>query len=192
MKTKDMARYFCRFIRHFAGSLSASANDHRLDAVYRRGFGGVSGGRQRRRGWDDSGDGRMVGADCAKGRDSCRINGDADERHQFAGALTGQGNSTAEGFLTISPNEQYISLTGYDVAPGSATPSTAASTADNRTVGIVNVSNGHLDTSTVLSDASSGSSFRSAITTDGTNIWALGGARVEFATQRLGRQPRWR
>src|SRR5271156_6578543 len=60
--------------------------------------------------------------------------------------LTAQGNSTSEGLLTISPNEQYIALTGYGVAPGGATPSTAASTTDNRVVGIVNVSNGHLDT----------------------------------------------
>jgi hypothetical protein len=49
-------------------------------------------------------------------------------------ALTAQGNSTSEGLLTISPNEQYIALTGYGVAPGAATPSTAASTADNRVV----------------------------------------------------------
>jgi hypothetical protein len=91
-------------------------------------------------------------------------------------ALTAQGNSTSEGLLTISPNEQYIALTGYGVASGSATPSTAASTADNRVVGIVNVSNGQLDTSTALTDASTASSFRSAITTDGTDIWVDGGA----------------
>jgi hypothetical protein len=91
-------------------------------------------------------------------------------------ALTAQGNSTSEGLLTISPNEQYIALTGYGVTPGGATPSTAASTTDNRVVGIVNVSNGHLDTSTALTDASTASSFRSAVTTDGTNIWVDGGA----------------
>ena len=91
-------------------------------------------------------------------------------------ALTAQGNSTSEGLLTISPNEQYIALTGYGVAPGSATPSTAASTVDNRVVGIVNVSNGNVDTSTALTDASTASSVRSAITTDGTTIWVDGGA----------------
>jgi hypothetical protein len=98
-------------------------------------------------------------------------------------ALTAQGNSTSEGLLTISPNEQYISLTGYGVAPGAATPSTAASTAVNRVVGIVNVSNGNVDTSTALTDASTASSFRSAITTDGTNVWVDGGAGgVRFTT----------
>lgn len=91
-------------------------------------------------------------------------------------ALTAQGNSTAEGFLTISPNEQYIALTGYAVAPGIGTPSTSTSATANRTVGIVNVSNGSLDTSTALTDASSASSFRSAITTDGSSVWVLGGA----------------
>ncbi len=91
-------------------------------------------------------------------------------------ALTAQGNSTSEGLLTISPNEQYISLTGYGVAPGSATPSTAAASTVNRVVGIVNVSNGNVDTSTALTDASTASSVRSAITTDGTTIWVDGGA----------------
>ena len=91
-------------------------------------------------------------------------------------ALTAQGNATSEGLLTISPNEQYLGLTGYGVAPGSATPSTAASSTDNRVVGIVNVANGSVDTSTALTDASSTSSFRSAITTDGTSIWLDGGA----------------
>lgn len=89
-------------------------------------------------------------------------------------ALTGQGNATSEGLLTISPNEQYLALVGYGVAPGSASPSTAS--ADSRVVGIVNVSNGHLDTSTALTDASTTSSFRSAVTTDGTSIWVTGGA----------------
>jgi len=98
--------------------------------------------------------------------------------------LTAQGNSTSEGLLTISPNEQYLALTGYGVNPGSATPSTAASTADNRVVGIVNVSNGHLDTSTALTDASTASSFRSAITTDGNSIWLSGGAGgVRYTTK---------
>lgn len=92
-------------------------------------------------------------------------------------ALTANGPSTSEGLLTISPNEQYIALTGYDAASGLTTnASTATSAAINRTVGILNVSNGHLDTSTALTDASSASSVRSAVTTDGTSIWVDGGA----------------
>jgi hypothetical protein len=91
-------------------------------------------------------------------------------------ALTAQGNSTSEGLLTISPNEQYIALTGYDTTPGLSNPSTVTAATVNRTVGILNVANGHLDTSTALTDASSASSVRSAITTDGTNIWVDGGA----------------
>jgi hypothetical protein len=91
-------------------------------------------------------------------------------------ALTAQGNSTSEGLLTISPNEQYIAFTGYDTTPGLSNPSTVTAATVNRTVGILNVANGHLDTSTALTDASSASSVRSAITTDGTNIWVDGGA----------------
>ncbi|HTS19163.1 MAG TPA: PEP-CTERM sorting domain-containing protein [Verrucomicrobiae bacterium] len=96
-------------------------------------------------------------------------------------ALTAQGNSASEGLLTISPNEQYIAITGYGVAPGAASPSTTA--ADSRVVGILNVANGHLDTSTALTDESTTSSFRSAITTDGTKIWVTGGATgVRYTT----------
>jgi len=91
--------------------------------------------------------------------------------------LTANGASTSEGLLTISPNEQYIALTGYDSVSGlSNNAPTATSALVNRTVGILNVSNGQLDTSTALTDASSASSVRSAITTDGTNIWVDGGA----------------
>jgi hypothetical protein len=99
-------------------------------------------------------------------------------------ALTAQGASTSEGLLTISPNEQYLALTGYGVAPGYLNPSTAAASTVNRVVGIVNVSNGNVDTSTALTDASTASSFRSAITTDGSSVWVTGGAGgVRYTTK---------
>ena len=87
--------------------------------------------------------------------------------------LTSRGNSTTEGYMSLSTDGQYLTLIGYDVAPGTASPQTAAGV--GRTVGRITVGSNAIDTTTLLSDGSfSGSSPRGAASTNGTDIW-LGG-----------------
>ena len=90
--------------------------------------------------------------------------------------LTASGTASSEGGLSISPDGQYVALTGYNAAAGTAGVSSAASATINRTVGIVNVVTGNIDTSTALTDAPSANNIRSAVTTNGTDIWLAGAA----------------
>ena len=88
--------------------------------------------------------------------------------------LTGSGNALSEGQLSLSPNGEYLALTGYDSVPTtSGTISATTSTAVPRTVAIVGPT-GSVNSSTALTDFSSGDNVRSAVTTDGTNIWVSG------------------
>ncbi len=90
--------------------------------------------------------------------------------------LTLAGNSTSEGFLQISTNSQYLTLAGYGAIPGTATPNTATAATVARVVGRVEISSGNVNTTTALGDAYNGSNVRSAITTNGTDIWTGGNA----------------
>ena len=83
--------------------------------------------------------------------------------------LTASGTATSEGLLTLSSDGSALVLTGYNVAVGTA--SVASSTA-SRTVGLVSVGTGNVDTTTTL-NTFSGNNIRSAAS-DGTNIWAAG------------------
>jgi hypothetical protein len=92
-------------------------------------------------------------------------------------ALTATGLSTSEGEIVRSANGKYLTLTGYDAAPGTTAPgglSLTASlpTAVARTVGVVD-GNGTVDTSTTLSDGPA--IVRSATTLDGAHFWVAGG-----------------
>lgn len=78
-----------------------------------------------------------------------------------------------EGYLTLSPDGQFLALGGYDAAPGYAAVATSAYTAVKRVVGLVNV-DGIINTSTTL-NTFSGVSIRSAVTSNGYDIWAAGG-----------------
>ena len=90
--------------------------------------------------------------------------------------LIASGTSSSEGLLTRSSNGQYLILTGYasDI-PGAASLSGTASATVNRTIGLVDY-NGIINTTTALTDAATGSSPRSAISSNGTNLWHTGGA----------------
>lgn len=95
-------------------------------------------------------------------------------------ALTASGTATSEGELTISPNGQYVTLTGYDTGVGTAAVSGTAAASINRTVAVVGL-NGSIDTTTHLSDFADKNNPRSAVTTDGKTIYvggAAGGVRV--------------
>ncbi len=76
--------------------------------------------------------------------------------------------------MTLSPNGQYLALTGYDTGINYAgIISQSTSTAVPRTVAIVGPS-GSVNSATALTDFSSGDNIRSAVTSDGTNIWVAG------------------
>jgi hypothetical protein len=87
--------------------------------------------------------------------------------------LTASGSATSEGFLTLSDDRQYIMLTGYDAAVGTAAIVGSTSVSVNRVVGRVDIF-GNFDTSTALTDFASGSNPRSAASTDGNSIWVSG------------------
>lgn len=96
-----------------------------------------------------------------------------------ANNLVASGTATSEGFLTISPNGQWISLTGYDTAPlGTSVVSSSAA----RSV-VVYGRNGLLNSQSNFTDFGVGNNPRSAVTTDGVNLW-MGGAAggVRYAT----------
>jgi hypothetical protein len=89
--------------------------------------------------------------------------------------LVASGTATSEGLLTVSPNGQYVSLTGYNASiPTTGLAGTSSATV-NRSVAVIPVSTG-IAGFTSLSDFASGNNPRSAVTTDGTSIWVTGGA----------------
>ena len=65
--------------------------------------------------------------------------------------LIASGTASSEGFLTVSPNGQYVTLTGYAVNPGGTTSLTATTAA--RTIGILDVTTGVVDTTTEIGRA---------------------------------------
>jgi beta-lactamase superfamily II metal-dependent hydrolase len=88
--------------------------------------------------------------------------------------LVSSGTSV-EGFITRSTDNQYLLLTGYDAATGAAAISGTTGAVASRVVGRIDVS-GTIDTTTALTDFASTSSPRSAVSTNGTDLWFAGGA----------------
>jgi hypothetical protein len=91
----------------------------------------------------------------------------------LSNALTASGTATSEGLLTLSGNGSFLVLTGYAAATGTAAVATTLSAATARTVGLVNVNTGAIDTSTAL-NTFSGNNIRSAVSSNGTDIWVAG------------------
>lgn len=89
--------------------------------------------------------------------------------------LTASGTATTEGLLTRSTDGQYLMLTGYDAALGTASITSSASATVNRVIGRVDAA-GNINTTTALNDAATGSNPRSATSTNGTDLWISGGA----------------
>lgn len=83
------------------------------------------------------------------------------------------GTATSEGHMTRSTDGHYLVLAGYAATPGTAAISSTTSAAVNRVVARVDAL-GNVDTSTRLDAAFSGSSVRSAATTDGSTLWVGG------------------
>jgi hypothetical protein len=87
--------------------------------------------------------------------------------------LTMSGTSTSDGGLTLSPDGQYLSLAGYDAAPGTANVTSSSALLNNRIAALV-TQNGSINTTTRISDAYDASNIRSAVTNDGTSFWCAG------------------
>ncbi len=83
------------------------------------------------------------------------------------------GTGGRDGYLTLSPDGKYLAFAGYRKDAGGAAPSGDTATVTPRVVGIVNAA-GVADTSTALTNFSTTVAFRSAVTTDGTNIYVTG------------------
>ncbi len=92
-----------------------------------------------------------------------------------ATACTQSGSATSEGFLTRSVDGKRLVFVGYRADAGlAAVVSTTA--ANNPRVVAVADCNGAVDTSTALSDAYSANNIRSAVSTNGTDLWTAGTA----------------
>jgi hypothetical protein len=90
--------------------------------------------------------------------------------------LTVRGNSSTESYMHLSTNGQYLVMGGFSAAPGTATPQSAGVGAA-RVIGRVQLSNftaAGIDTTTALTDAYLGDSFRSVASVDGSAFW-MGG-----------------
>ena len=87
--------------------------------------------------------------------------------------ITMTGNSTSEGALFRSTDKHFLTFVGYDAAVGTATPGTTSAATINRVVAVANNA-GVINTTTALSNANNNNQIRSAISTNGTDIW-IGG-----------------
>jgi hypothetical protein len=86
--------------------------------------------------------------------------------------LTNTGNGSSEGMLTLSADGRFLVTTGYDAPVGTAAAAATAATVP-RTVARISSSR-TIDISTVLTDAFSGNTIRSAASVDGSAFWVAG------------------
>ncbi len=85
--------------------------------------------------------------------------------------LTLSGTAASEGSLSLSANNDYLVLAGYDTAAGGTTQG-------GSTVGLVN-GNGLVDTSTTTA-LLTGNNTRGAASVDGTSVWVAGADGVVY------------
>jgi len=98
--------------------------------------------------------------------------------------LTNSGTATSEGFITLSTDGTFLTMAGYGVGTGTATPQSSAPDVVPRVLGRIDVPTGAIDTSNKFStpnspgpsDAFSGSNPRSAVATNSGNAWMAGNA----------------
>lgn len=88
--------------------------------------------------------------------------------------LTAAGIGTSEGLLNLSTDGQYLVFTGYNAAVGTASIGGSPSATRPRTIGLV-MYDATINTTTALTDFSSGGPVRAAVSTNGTDLWACGG-----------------
>jgi hypothetical protein len=95
-------------------------------------------------------------------------------------ALVASGTATSEGLISLSTDEHYVLLSGYDSSLPASSSLAGSSVA--RVVGRLDAL-GNVDTSTALTDWAPGNNPRSVASTDGMNLWVAGAAGgVRFTT----------
>ncbi len=97
-------------------------------------------------------------------------------------ALTLGGTASSEGSINLSGNGQWLTLAGYNLAPGIATPASTASAVTSRVIARVDM-NANRDTTTQITNSFSTGTMRSAVTEDGADFWASGSnSGVQYVT----------
>ncbi|QMU76143.1 hypothetical protein GXW83_10745 [Streptacidiphilus sp. PB12-B1b] len=86
-------------------------------------------------------------------------------------AFTDAGTANSDGELTLSANGQYLLAAGYDSPVGTA----GVTSTDAVTVARA-AADGTVDTSTALPSFAAGNNVRSAVSSNGTDIWVAGAA----------------
>jgi hypothetical protein len=89
--------------------------------------------------------------------------------------LFASGTATSEGLLTLSGDDNWLMTTGYDSTSTQTKVGETKSATTPRTIARIGAG-GEIDTSTALTDAANENNVRSAVTSDGTNIWVGGAA----------------
>jgi len=93
----------------------------------------------------------------------------------FGPNLVASGTATSEGLLSLSPDGNFLALTGYNrQLGGTGSLASTGSAVVNRTVAVVNAAG--TPTFTLLSDFADGNNPRSAVTPDGKSVYVAGGA----------------
>jgi hypothetical protein len=94
--------------------------------------------------------------------------------------ICASGTATSEGLLTRSPNGLYLTFTGYAAATGTTSIAGTASATVPRVVGIIDYQK-NINTSTALTDFSTGNNIRSALY-NGTNLWVAGTTGISITS----------
>jgi hypothetical protein len=97
--------------------------------------------------------------------------------------LIASGTASSECGITRSDDGKFLIVTGYgSTIPAASSLSGSTGATVNRVVGIVDAA-GIVNTSTALTDYASGNNPRSAVSTNGTDLWLAGGTGgVRYAT----------
>jgi len=94
--------------------------------------------------------------------------------------ISASGTATSEGLITRSPNGLYLTFTGYGATAGTASIATSASATVPRVVGVIDYQK-NINTSTALTDFSTGNNIRSALY-NGTNLWVAGPTGISITS----------
>lgn len=91
-------------------------------------------------------------------------------------AFSNSGSATSEGTLTRSVDGRFLTIGGYDAAPGVASIASTSAASVRRVVARLDLA-GNVDTSTALGDTGySANNIRSVVSTDGTSFYVGGTA----------------
>jgi hypothetical protein len=92
-----------------------------------------------------------------------------------SGALVNSGSASSEGQLTLSANDEYLVLAGYNVAAGTAGVAGAASSAVPRGIATVDA-NGNYTLAATTTSFYSGNNIRGGTSDGKGNFWGAGAA----------------